>query len=292
MIGFRSGLTQNYPLEGFPKGIGPANSSSGFGYNVARDNRGGSIDDVHMFTPSTVLDSRFGVDYHPFGLVYPGNSGFNLASLGITTSGLPYNTFPGVYMSSDGYAGLAAGAGGQVSTDALMSLDEILTKVWGRQSVRFGFEGNLSRYNVQNPQSGFGTNANTSPGFLFDRSFTQQNVNVPVGSEANSGDPLADMFLGYFTTANYNISIAYAMQQLYMAPYVQDDWRVSNKLTLNLGGRWDYESPFTERYNRMISGFCTTCTNPLQSSVAGLSLKGRLAVRQQFRPLSLPQGSA
>jgi hypothetical protein len=227
-----------------------------------------------VFSSSLALDSRFGVDYHPFGLVYPGNSGFNLSSLGITSSGLPYSTFPGIYLASDGYSGLAAGAGGQVSTDALMSLDEILSKTWGRHSVRFGFEGNLSRYNVQNPQSGFGTNANTNPGYVFDRSFTQQNVNVPVGSQAGSGDPLASLLLGYFTTANYNISIAYALQQIYMAPYVQDDWRVNSKLTLNIGGRWDYESPFTERYNRLVSNFCTTCANPLQ--VAGLPLNGGL----------------
>ncbi len=271
IIGFRSGLTQNYPLVNFPKGIGP----TGYGYNVARDNRGGSIDDVQQFSSSMVLDSRFGVDYHPFGLIYPGSSGFNLASLGITTAGLPYNTFPGESFNSDGYAGLAPGAGGQKSTDALMSLEEILSKTWGRHSVRFGFEGNLTRYNVQNPESGFGSGSNT-PAFNFDRSFTQQNVNVPVGSEANSGDPLADMLLGYFTTANYSINIAYALQQVYAAPFVQDDWRVTDKLTLNLGGRWDYESPFTERYNRLISGFCTTCTNPLQASVAGLATPGGL----------------
>ena len=276
IIGFRSGLTQNFPLEGFPKGIGPTNSSTGYGYSVHRNNRGGSIDDVQQFSSTMVLDSRFGVDYHPFGLVYPGNAGFNLGSLNMTTSGLPYSTFPGEYMNSDGYAGLAPGAGGQVSTDALISLDEILSKTWGRHSVRFGFEGNLTRYNVQNPQSGFGINAQSGAGFVFDRSFTQQNVNVPVGSEANSGDPMASMLMGYFTTANYNISIAYAMQQIYMAPYVQDDWRVSSKLTLNLGGRWDYESPFTERYNRINANFCTTCTNPLQSSVPGITLKGGL----------------
>jgi len=276
VIGFRSGLTQNYPLQGFPKGIGPTNSSTGYGYNVFRNNRGGSVDDVQMFSSTLALDSRFGLIYHPFGLVYPGNANFSLSSLNMTTTGLPYNTFPGEWMNSDGYAGLAPGAGGQISTDALGSVDEIVSKVWGRHSVRFGFEGNMSRYNVQNPQSGFGLNSQSGAGFSFDRTFTQHNVNAVVGSDASSGDPMASMLLGYFTTANYNISIAYAMQQIYMAPYVQDDWRVNDKLTLNLGGRWDYESPFTERYNRMISGFCTTCTNPLQSSLSSLTLKGGL----------------
>jgi hypothetical protein len=276
VIGFRSGLTQSYPLQGFPKGIGPTTSGTGYGYSVYRNNRGGSIDDVQQFSSTMVLDSRLGLIYHPFGLIYPGNSGFNLSTLNMTTSGLPYNSFPGEYMNSDGYVGLAPGSGGQISEDALGSLEEILSKVWGRHSVRFGWEGNMSRYNVQNPQSGFGTNATTSPGFVFDRRFTQQNVNAPVGSEASSGDPMASMLLGYFTTANYSINIAYAMQQIYMAPFVQDDWRVNNRLTLNLGGRWDYESPFTERYNRMISTFCTTCSNPLQSSVSGITLNGGL----------------
>ncbi len=276
IIGFRSGLTQAYPLEGFPKGIGPTTSGTGYGYSVYRNNRGGSIDDVQQFSSTMVLDSRLGLVYHPFGLVYPGNSKFNLSSLNMTTSGLPYNTFPGEYMSSDGYAGLAPGAGGQISANTVISLDEILTKVWTNHTVRFGWDGNLIRYNVQNPQSGFGTNATTHPGFEFDRRFTQQNVNVPVGSQAGSGDPMASMLLGYFSAANYYINIAYAMQQLYMAPFVQDDWRVNNKLTLNLGVRWDYEAPFTERYNRMISNFCTSCSNPLQSSVSGITLNGGL----------------
>lgn len=277
VIVFRSGLTQSFPLEGFPKGYGPSVSSTGYGYSVYRNNRGGSVDDVHQFSSTMVLDSRLGLTVHPFGLVYPGNSNFDLSKLGITTTGLPYNTFPGEYMNSDSYVSMAAGAGGQISSDTLGSLSEILSKTWGRHSVRFGWEGNLTRYNVQNPQSGFGTNATTHPGFEFDRRFTQQNsLKVPIGGDSKSGDPMASMLLGYFSAANYNITIAYAMQQVYMAPFVQDDWRVNDKLTLNLGVRWDYESPFTERYNRMISSFCTTCQNPLQSSVSGLTLNGGL----------------
>jgi hypothetical protein len=264
-IYFQAGLTQRYPGQGFPKGIGP----TGYGYHVYRNTRGGSLDDVHQFSPTLVLDSRFGLVFHPFGLTYPGNQGFDLSTLSMTSNGLPYASFPGTSLG-DSYAGLAAGAGGQISENTTGSLEEILSKTWGHHSVRFGFEGNLIRYNVQNPQSGFGA-------FAFDRRFTQQNsVSANVGSEANSGDSFADELLGAASTATYNITPAYALQQIYVAPFVQDDWRLTQKLTLNLGFRWDYESPFTERHNKQVSNFCTTCANPLQSSVTGLPLLGGL----------------
>ena len=260
-IFFRSGLTQSYPLQGYPKGIGP----TGYGYHVYRNNRGGSLDEVHQFSSSMVLDSRLGLIYHPFGLVYPGASGFSLSSLGINSSGLPYLSFPGT-TETDGYSGLASGAGGQVSEDTLGSLEEILSKTIHNHSLRIGFEGNLTRYNVQNPGSGFGT-------FGFDRHFTQQNYTT--GSAA-TGDSLADELLGAFSTVSYNISASYALQQVYLAPFIQDDWRATSKLTFNFGLRYDYESPFTERYNKQVSNFCTTCVNPLQASVSGLTLNGGL----------------
>src|SRR6202012_3252127 len=98
--------------------------------------------------------------------------------------------------------------------------------------------------------------------------------NVNVGSDASSGDPLASFLLGYQSSVSYNIQAAFALQQIYIAPFLQDDWRVTDKLTLNLGLRWDYESPMTERYNKQVTGFCQTCSNPLQGSVSGLTLNG------------------
>ncbi len=270
-IFFRSGLTQSYPLQGFPKGIGPG----GYGYSVYRNNRGGSVDDVHQFSSSMVLDSRFGLLYHPFGLAYPGNSNFDLSTLGISGTNLPYKSFPGLSIT-DGYATLAAGAGGQVSENTTGSIEEILTKTLGSHTLRLGFEGNLIRYNVQNPQSGFGNTSGPSgnqSSIAFDRRFTQQNYNV---GDANSGDPIAALLLGTFSSISYNITPAYALQQIYAAPFVQDDWRVNSKLTVNLGFRWDYESPFTERYNKMVSNFCTTCANPLGIAVNGQAVKGGL----------------
>jgi hypothetical protein len=266
-IYFQAGLTQSYPLQGFPNGIGP----NGYGYNVIRNTRGGSLDEVHVFSPSFVLDSRLGLEVHPFGLVYPGNAGFNLSALGISQIGLPYASFPGVN-NGDGYASLAPGAGGQVSTSTVGSLNEIATKTVGTHSIRFGFEGNILRYNQQNPESGFGNGSGTA-GFNFDRRFTQQNWQT---GDVNSGDSFASLLLGTYSSTNYTIAASYALQQIYIAPWVQDDWRVTKKLTVNLGLRWDLESPYTERFNKLVTTFCTTCVNPLQASVAGLPLYGGL----------------
>ena len=267
---FTADLTQGNPLLGFPKGI----TANGQGPTVIRNTHGGSLDEVHVFSPSFVLDSRLGLINHPFALTYPGNSNFNLGSLGISGS-FPYNSFPGVSLS-DSYASLAPGAGGQVSTSTLGSLNEIATKTIKTHSVRFGFEGNILRYNQQNPQSGFG-NGSGIPGFNFDRRFTQRNVQTTsVGGDPNSGDSFADLLLGTFSSANYTVAASYAMQQIYFAPWVQDDWRVNHKLTVNLGLRWDLELPYTERFNKLVTTFCTTCANPLQASVQGLPLFGGL----------------
>jgi hypothetical protein len=261
---FKAVLHQIQPHEGFPKQIAP----TGIGYTVYRNNIGGSVDDVTVLSPTLVVDARIGVIYHPFGLVYPGST-FDLSTININGSGLPNPSFPGTAFT-DSYSGLAAGNTGQISEDTLGSASVLVSKTLSKHTLRVGFDGNLSRYNVQNPQSGVGV-------FNFDRRFTQKNsVSTAVGSDANSGNPFASLLLGYPSSGNYGNQIAYALQQLYYGVYVQDDWRVMKNLTVNAGLRWDYESPFTERYNRQNVGFCATCPNPLQASVSGLTLNGGL----------------
>jgi hypothetical protein len=272
---FRSGLTQSYPLEGFPNGVGPG----GFGYSVYRNNRGGSIEDIHQFSSSIVLDSRLGVIWHPFGLTYPGNSNFNLQGIGISSAGLPYTDFPGVG-NSDGYASLASGSAGQVSTSLLGALEEIVTKTWGHHTVRFGFEGNLLHYNVQAPENGIN-------GFNFDRTFTRRN-SATNNDNSQSGDPIASLLLGTYTSAGYSVNANYALAQKYYAPFVQDDWRVTPKLTFNLGIRYDFETPFQERYNKQVGGFCATCANPYQAGVTGLTLNGGLTYTGSGNRLPYP----
>ncbi len=274
---FKDILNQFEPLEGFPKGIGP----TGDGYTVYRNTEGGSLDYVSVLPHDYVMDARIGVVYHPFGLVYPGNT-FDLSKINISGTNLPYQSFPGT-SASDSYAGLAAGNTGQISEDTLGSFSVLVNKQVQKHSLKAGFDSNLSRYNVQNPQSGVGV-------FNFNREFTQQNsINTAVGGDSNSGNAMAALLLGYPSSGTYGNQIAYALEQKYIAFFVQDSWRATDKLTVNAGLRWDYESPFTERFNRMNAGFCTTCTNPLQSSVTGLTLKGGLTFVNSSNRFPVPQ---
>jgi hypothetical protein len=276
-IYFQAGLAQVFPNQGFTKGAPP----SGNGYNVYRRTKGGALDEQHIFSPSLVLDSRFGLEFHPFGLQYPGQSGVSLSGLGISGT-FPTNSFPGTSLS-DSYPSLAAGASGQISTDTTGQLDEILTKSIGRHTVKAGFEYSVKRYDVHNPQDGFGA-------FSFDRRFTQKNsINAGVGSDPNSGDSFADQLLGYPSSGSYGINASYALQQTYLAGYAQDSWRATDKLTVSYGVRYDFEDPITERFNKQISGFCFTCTSPLQATVNALTLKGGLQYASSSNRYAYPR---
>lgn len=263
---FREILNQNYPDMGFPKGIGPY--SGGDDDQVYRNDEGGSLNYVGVLPRDWVLNARVGVIEHPFGGIEAG-APFDLSSIGISPTGIGNQTFPGLDMSDD-YAGLMPASNTELSNDTLGSSAVILSKVIGNHNLNFGFEGDLDRYNGENPLSGLGT-------FAFNREFTQENsVNTAVGADASSGNPIASLLLGYPSSGTYAVQVSFALQQPMYGLFIQDDWRATQKLVLNMGLRWDDEVPYTERYNRLNTGFCTTCTNPLQSSVSGLNLLGGL----------------
>ena len=75
----------------------------------------------------------------------------------------------------------------------------------------------------------------------------------PNTASSTAGNAIASLLLGTGTQNNALIQNwkNVASQNFYFGRYMQDDWRVSERLTLNLGLRYDYETPRTERYNRM-----------------------------------------
>jgi hypothetical protein len=266
---FRSKRNQVYPVQGF--GIS-GNGIGGPGYSHFRNDTGSSVEWMYQLSNTLVLDSRIGFLYHPFSLTYHGDN-YDLTQLGFSStfaSAVPRETFPGISFTNgtNSYSS-ATGGGGQYSESTASSWTEVLTKVIRQHTVKVGFEGNDLRYDLIST-NGSASNIGT---FNFTRGFTQKNYST---GDTTSGDPMASFLLGAINSDTVNNYSSEAYDQKYVGFFLHDDWRVNNKLTLNMGVRWDYEAPMTERHNQMNAGFCSTCTNPLQSSVSGLTLNGGL----------------
>lgn len=268
MTGFSNVRHQLFPTYGY------ANPAASPGYLHFRNNHGGGVDWTDTLSPTTVLDIKYGFIFHPFQVgLYADN--YDISKLGFpqqVVSQLPHLNYPSLSLS--GFTGTIGSAGtgtpstSQYTTTFNHSLSGTVNKTLGKHNVKFGGELFVMKANNNTPVS----NLNT---FTFNAGWTQQNAQS--GSQT-AGNTFASLLLGYPTSTGggYSVTIASAFQQIYTGFFVQDDFRVTPRLTLNVGLRWEYESPMSERYNRQNAGFAFDATNPLQSQVTGLTLKGGL----------------
>src|SRR6185369_7582430 len=99
--------------------------------------------------------------------------------------------------------------------------------------------------------------------FDFGSEWTRQQAIVSGGT--GNGSTLGSFLLGLPHNANSSFpwNSDQFWSQHFAAFYFQDDWRVNSRLTINIGLRWDFETPVTERYNRVTSVFDPTAVNPI-----------------------------
>ena len=95
---------------------------------------------------------------------------------------------------------------------------------------------------------------------------------TPTKASSTAGNAVASLLLGTGTSNGSEIMYrgfkVQANQSYYLAWYLQDDWKVNSRLTLNLGFRYDFDTPKTERYNRL-NWFDPTVASPLAGKVPG-----------------------
>jgi outer membrane receptor protein involved in Fe transport len=84
------------------------------------------------------------------------------------------------------------------------------------------------------------------------------------------------LLLGYPTRGQMTIVTGFNDFIRYYGGFVQDDYRVTPKLTLNLGLRLEYESGIGEENNKLVVGFNPNVPSPLQSQVTGLNIPGQV----------------
>ena len=98
----------------------------------------------------------------------------------------------------------------------------------------------------------------------FDRRFTQRAFNQ---DDALSGNAIASFLLGAVSGGAIDNNFYPTLRWNYSTPWFQDDWRVSEQLTLNLGLRWDINTPVFENEDRLNFGFDTEAINPVSARI-------------------------
>jgi hypothetical protein len=216
---------------------------------------------IYTFNPTTVLNLNLGyAHFNSFRV--PVSEGMCPASLGFPSyMDAEVKTqnceFPNVSVGS--FAGL-----GQATYTTLFykptsyNSKADLTKIVGNHSIKGGAEFRKMFMNFTQHGAPEGQ-------FSFNQGWTQQDSTA--GTSTTKGAGLASFLLGYMGGSSITHTMDIATASAYWGLYAQDDWKISPRLTMNFGVRWEVDVPRTERYNRM-SYFDLNAPSPLASSVA------------------------
>jgi len=250
---------ESVPFNGF----GNVGTSIGDGPNVS-DLYNITVNGVYTFSPSTILNFNYGFA-RDVGVRYPFSEGTTPASLGFPQNysdiaGISNYEFPNItFGGNTNLSNL-----GQATFTTLLNrpMSHIIrgdvTKVYAKHTIRAG--GEWRKFFLNFTQLG-----QPSGQFTFGAGYTQQMVNA--AAVATQGNGLASFLLGLPNGGSITHSFDAATASAYSGFYVQDDWRVTQKLTLNIGLRYDVDIPRTERYDRL-SFFDIDAPSPLQGKVA------------------------
>jgi len=216
-------------------------------------------------SPTTLITLRYGV-LRQASYTDPKSLGFNQTSLGLSpvflTSGI--KMFPN--FAPEGYQFTGQVGYGLIGRgDDVNSFTGSVTKILSGHTLKVGAEARLMRLNYLQPGYPQGN-------FNFARATTSQDPNR---GDTYQGNAIASMLIGWTSGGTYHIDPWSASASQYYGWYLQDDWKVTRRLTLNLGVRYDFDVPRTERYNRY-SWFDFGAPSPLAGKVAGFpDLKGQ-----------------
>ena len=155
------------------------------------------------------------------------------------------------------------------SQNRQLSIDNNWAK--GKHSIKFGYTGQFLQSYLTNPQQELGQ-------FIFNGNFTRQSQNVAGG---RGGRPAADFLLGIPFRTDISNSVYMNLRTPWHHFYIQDEWRFNDRLTLNIGLRYEMNLPWWEKTNG-ISNFDID-TNPADPSIV-VAQDGSRAMRATMDP--------
>jgi carboxypeptidase family protein/TonB-dependent receptor-like protein len=213
---------------------------------------------THLWGANKVIDARVGLSK-----TKAGKYSLSIGDDAITIPGLPTNPTVAGGLPSTSISNFTAfgrqSTNPQWQNPSLLDPKVNFTWVKGRHSLKFGYEYEhiWMAVNDNNPLYG---SFSYSGGYSLCPSTTVGGVKVPINPSCTSiSAAVADNYWADFlfgTTNNYslaNLFVAHLRQTL-DSTYAQDDWKILPNLTLNLGLRWEYGSPYSEEHN-LLSNF-------------------------------------
>ncbi|MFT4113792.1 carboxypeptidase regulatory-like domain-containing protein [Silvibacterium sp.] len=253
--------------------LGPILDGGGFGTTGTILNLGENFvgSETHIFSPTLSNEFRFGYNYLHDGYQQPNATTDIAASLGL--GGIPYGPdFPlNCGLPNVTKAGLSSfGSTTFYVTDEHENVFQILdnvTKVAGNHSLKAGVSFQSLRFSTLQPPYPRGT---------YD--YTGQYTSYQ--NQSFTGYGVADFLADQNYTAQLSNEFKNGDAHWYRAAYFQDDWRVTDKLTLNMGLRYDYYQPYKD-----VGGYQATYYLTGPSSIGSGSARYLIPKEQQSYPL-------
>jgi hypothetical protein len=183
-------------------------------------------DFVHTFSPTLVNDLRIGAQLFPANdQVYTNAAGGNLPQ----EFGLPGVQEPILPQMSFGYGTVGSSDGVEIFHDDTIEAEDSLTWTHGKHSLHTGFE--LFHYIMNDVYAG---NQGAAGSFTFTGQYT---------GNGTIGNAFADFLLGLPEDVQQGTPFAFDLRNSLFAGYVQDDWKVTHNLSLNIGMRYELNTP-------------------------------------------------
>jgi hypothetical protein len=213
---------------------------------------------THLWGANKVIDARVGLSK-----TKAGKYSLSIGDNAITIPGLPTNPTVAGGLPSTSISNFSAfgrqSTNPQWQNPSLLDPKVNFTWVKGKHSLKFGYEYEhiWMAVNDNNPLYG---SFSYSGGYSLCPSTTVGGVKVPVNANCSSiSAAVADNYWADFlfgTTNNYSLANLFVahLRQTMQSIYAQDDWKILPRLTLNLGLRWEYGSPYSEQHN-LLSNF-------------------------------------
>ncbi|HEX8889402.1 MAG TPA: TonB-dependent receptor [Pyrinomonadaceae bacterium] len=241
-----------------------------------RTNDGGNLDYTNTLSSSMVLDLRvsfnkFTQERHPALTLDPATLGFSAQAVSAFRG---YDYFPMLEIRNlDATRPIRSDLGsmrsdwnlGRLRPFMMGTIEPTVTKLFGNHTMKVG-------YDFRDVRENFISNGYQGGRLFFDGTYTSPASNSSSTLRNAFGRDIAAFLLGVATAGSGSTasqidnSINYSVQSVYHGFFVQDDWRVTPKLTLNLGLRYELEGGLTERYNRIQRGFDLSTPSPVEAA--------------------------